>query len=135
MYRVPVAVPRRPRVDMVPLIDMFFLMLTFFIFGVFSMSLQQGIHVDLPSAETAAPSREATVTVSVDAAGGLFVNHAPVSRDTLAGALRAAQAHAVDPLVVLNADQGARHGVVVDVLDEIRRAGLTRVSIQAGPKE
>ncbi|MBI3324778.1 MAG: biopolymer transporter ExbD, partial [Candidatus Omnitrophica bacterium] len=34
---------KRPRVEMVPLIDMFFLLLIFFIFGVFSMKMQEGI--------------------------------------------------------------------------------------------
>lgn len=125
--------PKRPRVEMVPLIDMFFLLLVFFIFGVFSMTMQQGIMVDLPSAHTVASQQEETVTISLTAEGAMFFNQETVSMETLGSRLREAQRKQPSFLVIINADREARHGRVIEVLDAVRHAGLQRVSFQASP--
>ncbi|MDP3723748.1 MAG: biopolymer transporter ExbD [Candidatus Omnitrophota bacterium] len=122
---------RSVRIEMVPLIDCFFLLLVFFIFGVFSMTMQQGILVDLPAAQTATVQQEDTVTVSLTADGSVFVNQESVAMEVLAGRLQEAQRTRPHPLVILQADRQVPHGRVVDVLDAIRQAGLQRVSVQA----
>ena len=129
-------VSKRARVEMVPLIDMFFLLLVFFIFGVFSMTIQQGLIVDLPTAETAvaAPSGE-SLTVTVTAEEVLFLNDEPVTLNTLAAALRQRQARVTDPLVTIHADRRATHGTVMAVLDAVRQASLQRVSFHTASEE
>ena len=125
---------RRVRIEMVPLIDMFFLLLVFFIFGVFWMSLQQrGILVDLPRASTDAPAPEEAVPVSVTADGGVLLREEPVGLAQLAERLRAERAQQPEALVVVNADQAARYGVVIAVLDAVREAGLQRVTFATEP--
>ena len=125
---------KRPvRIEMLPLIDMFFLVLTFFIFGVFSMTMQEGILVDLPAAETASSTQDETLTVSIAASGAVFLNREPVAVDRLGDALRARAGEAADRLVTLNADAAARHGLVVSVLDAVRRGGFRRVSFRTAP--
>lgn len=126
---------RRPRVEMVPLIDMFFLLLVFFIYGVFSMSMHEGIIVELPAARTAASTKGDTITISIAADGALFVNDAPTSLEALPHALAAARQGVSKPLVAMNADAEARHGLVVQVLDLVRQAGLERVSFRAIPAD
>lgn len=124
-------IPKRPRVEMVPLIDMFFLLLVFFIFGVFSMTMQQGLIVDLPKAETAvATSDEDLLTLSLTAEGGVFFNQQPVTLAALAETLQERRTSA-EALVVINADRRVPHGTVMAVLDAVRQAGLQRVSFQA----
>jgi len=127
-------VSKRPRVEMVPLIDCFFLLLVFFIYGVFSMTMQQGIVVDLPRAKTASASQEPAVTISLLADGALALDHEPITLDALAAALRQEQARHRDALVVLNADRQVAHGEVIAVLDAVRDAGLLRVSFQTAPE-
>lgn len=124
---------RRARIEMVPLIDMFFLVLTFFIFGVFSMTMQEGILVELPTAVSAASTQDETLTVSVSADGRLFLNREPVELDALGEALRARAGGAAGRLVILNADAAARHGLVVSVLDAVRLGGFQRVSFRTEP--
>ena len=142
--------PKRPRVEMIPLIDMFFLLLVFFIYGVFSMAMQQGILVDLPQASTATSTQEEAVTVSLTAEGAVFLNQEPVALDALAAALQAVRLRVLprtedrarhevsgvegrrpDPLVIINADRRSPHGTVMTVLDAVRQAGLQRISLQA----
>jgi len=123
---------KRPvRVEMVPLIDMFFLILTFFIFGIFSMTMQEGILVDLPRAATADATKDEILTVSVAADGALFLDAQAVSVDQLAQRLRQEQGACPGALIVINADRAATHGTVVNVLDAVRASGFQRVSVQA----
>jgi len=119
---------------MVPLIDMFFLLLVFFIFGVFSMTMQQGIIVDLPSAASAASTKDDTITISLTADGSLSLNAEPLAIEALAPALRQEHVHLPNPLVVINADRQVTHGRVISVLDTVRQAGLQRVSFQTAPE-
>ena len=126
--------PRRARVEMIPLIDMFFLLLVFFIFGVFSMTQQQGLLVDLPTAQTATTSQEEAMTISLTADGALWLNQQPVALEGLVDALRHAP-HEPDALVVLNADAQVSHGRVIATLDRVRQAGLSRVSFQTATPE
>ena len=129
-------VSKRPRVEMVPLIDMFFLLLIFFIFGVFSMKMQEGIIVDLPQAQTGAVSKDdETITISVTAEGELAVNRQPATLQTLPAALEVQREERREPLVVINADRAASHGVVIGVLDAVRQVGLQRVSFQTTPEK
>ena len=126
---------KRPvRIEMVPLIDMFFLVLTFFIFGVFSMTIQRGILVDLPWASTAASTKEEAVPVSVTADGAVLLRDEPVSLAQLAERMRVEGARHPDALVLVNADQAARHGLVIAVLDAVREAGLVRVTFATEPE-
>lgn len=126
---------KRPRVELVPLIDMFFLLLVFFIFGIFSMTIQQGLIVDLPMAATAdSTSKEDVLTISVTAEGILFFNQQPATLATLPALLRQGGTIANRPLVVINADRQASHGAVMAVLDAVRQAGLSRVSFQTAPE-
>jgi len=127
-------VSKRPRIEMVPLIDMFFLLLVFFIFGVFSMTMQQGIIVDLPSAASAASTKDDTITISLTADGSLSLNAEPLAIEALAPALRQEHVHLPNPLVVINADRQVTHGRVISVLDTVRQAGLQRVSFQTAPE-
>ena len=125
---------RRVRIEMVPLIDMFFLLLVFFIFGVFSMTVQQGLAVELPSAATGTLVNEEGPTISLTADGSLFLNQDPVTLDTLAAALREEAQRPSIPVVVINADRQVPHGRVMAVLDAVRQAGLRHVSFHTTPE-
>ena len=127
-------IPKRPRVEMVPLIDCFFLLLVFFIFGIFSMTMQHGIVVELPPARTSVSSAEEALTISVTAEGAVFLNRRPVILEDLALALQQARAGRSDEPVILNADRQVPHGTVIAVLDAVRQAGLSHVSFQTAPQ-
>lgn len=133
--QVKLSLPKRPRVEMVPLIDLFFLLLVFFMFGVFSMTMREGLVVDLPQAQTLTATQEEAITVSLTADGQLLVNEDPITLEALPSILRQEAAGQGDALVLLNADRRVTHGLVISVLDAVRQAGLQRVSFQAIPQE
>ena len=126
---------RRPRIEIIPMIDTIFFLLVFFMVASLSMIRQQGLTVELPRAASASRTAEQRITISVTADGNLFLDKRRVEREALLDALREAIARSPKALVVVNADRGARHGDVVDVMDVARLAGAVQASIATQPRE
>jgi len=126
---------RRPRIEIIPMIDTIFFLLVFFMVASLSMIHQEGLTVELPRAASAAPAPAQRITVTVAADGRLFLDKRPVSRDALVAALRQAVARAPKALVVVNADRAARYGDAVDVMDAARLAGAAQASLATQPRE
>ena len=70
---------------MLPLLDVMFLILVFFIYSIFSMSVQKGLKVDLPTAKGSMEIGELS-TVTITAENLLYLNKEPMSMDQLATA-------------------------------------------------
>ncbi len=128
--RLPAQVRRPPRIEMVPLIDTFFLMLAFFISAVLSMEVVRGLPVELPRAgsDSAVPRKDRWM-VTLSAQGGLELEGEAISVEALSSRLRE-RAVAQDGFQVgMRADRRAPYERVIEVLGAIRRAGVTRVSL------
>jgi biopolymer transport protein ExbD len=96
------------------------------------ISLETGLPVDLPQAQTAeaTPSEWPTVTVSRDEQ--VFVGGATVTPEALPALLADLIAESGQGAVVLRADSTVPHGFVVRVMDLIKQSGATRIAIAAG---
>jgi len=129
-----------PRIEMLPLIDMVFLLLVFFIYAMLSMSVHRGRQVDLPASAMAeaTPAAPICVTLKRDLGGTLFfVNDTAVSEAELTPALeeqaRLFRARGTEPVVQLDAEKNLSYQEVYTALDRINRAGVNRVFLQARP--
>ena len=121
---------KRARIEIIPLIDVIFFLLATFIMVSLSMVKNKGIPVNLPAASTSAPQDHTDDTViTVTAAGTLFYNKEPMALDQLPGRLQTLKASNSDPRVYLNGDDKANFGAVVSVLDELRKADISKVAI------
>lgn len=108
------------------MVDMLFLILLFFL--VTSSFIEQpNIKLELPSTKYAATSKleERTLTISQD--GKLFYQNKPVERKDLVTVLKDAFSRQDDKTLVLRADKNVPYGVVVDVMDAAKGAGLRRI--------
>ncbi|MCL7489141.1 MAG: biopolymer transporter ExbD [Desulfobulbaceae bacterium] len=128
------------RVEMLPLIDIVFLLLVFFIYAMLSMAVHRGMDVELPRSTNATPEKELTLSVTVrhleDGASRIFLDQKRVDPDQLAVLLaqRAEQEKKRsnrEPGVLLFADRQVDYQELFKVLDQISRAGLNRISLQA----
>ena len=120
--------PRRARIEMVPLIDMIFLLLVFFMYAMLSMTVHKGVKVELPEAGKPAPDSEHYVTVSIDKAGALFVQSQPVTLDNLVPSVKDAMATAKEQKVVIDGDKNASLGIGVKVLEKLSHVEDIKVS-------
>ena len=117
---------------MLPLIDIVFLLLVVFIYAMLSMAVHKGMPVDLPASSEARVDKQSVLSVTVTVEGDIFVNKKPVSIDDLAGTLENLSANDPDQTdVLLFADRQVSYQDLFKVLDQIRRAGLERISLQA----
>jgi biopolymer transport protein ExbD len=126
---------RKPRIEMLPLIDIVFLLLVFFIYAMLSMAIHRALPVALPESSTADIDKSATVSVTVGSDGSVYVDKEPVPIASLAERLAARAESAEDPAVLLFADRDLSYQYLFKVLDQIRTAGLTRISLQAEADE
>ena len=129
------------RLELIPLIDVIFCILTFFILAAVGLTRQQAISLDLPSAQTgqALPGQVAQgadrLYVSVDGLGQAYLDQQPVTLDLLYDVLL--QFNQVNPngLMVLYASRDARYEDVVAVLDLLRSVGGNRVALATLPTD
>jgi biopolymer transport protein ExbD len=125
---------RRARIEIIPLIDIIFFLLATFVMVSLSMVKNRGIQVHLPSAATGTPQESGDfATISINAAGALFFNKAPVTAAQLGDDLKQLVATDADPRVFINGDAKAEFGAAIAVLDEVRGLGITKVAIETQP--
>lgn len=127
--------PRRARIEIIPMIDVVFFFLIFFMMATLAMAVHRGLPVHLPSAATGQRGPEQSVSLTVTKEGQTYLNKQPVTLAELPASLRALVAENPDLAVIINADEEVIHGRVVEVLDEIRGAGVSRLSIAVTPRE
>ena len=126
---------KRARVDILPLIDVMFLLVAFFMILTVSMVVQRGIAVDLAGAqsgEQTTPKIE-EIVVSVSAAGQFFFNKEEVTPEQLADMLVQEGKGENETVITLNADQESRHRSVIQALDIIRKSGHSNVVFAVEP--
>jgi biopolymer transport protein ExbD len=127
---------RKPaRIEMIPLVDIIFLLLVFFIYSMLSMAVYKGIPVVLPEAQSVEAAREQAIFITIDIAGRVFLDKAPVQRNALLGRLKREQAALPGATAMISADGGVPYRVFVDVLDKVRLAGFQKVSMEATPEK
>ncbi|MEY3298531.1 MAG: hypothetical protein RLZZ597_1791 [Cyanobacteriota bacterium] len=131
------------RLEIIPLIDVIFCILTFFILAAVGLTRQQAIDLDLPAAQTGQPlpgqvgqgGISDRLYVSVDNLGQVYLDQQPVTIDLLYDVLL--QFNQVSPsgLIVLYASRDARYEDVVMVLDVLRSVGGDRVALATLPRD
>ena len=121
------------RIDLVPLIDVIFCILTFFILGAVGLSRQQAISLDLPKASTGTPQMREMLVVTLDDLSQLYVEKQPVTRNQLLDSVKNYHQYNPNGLMVLHASRNVSYNDVVQVLDILRQVGGDRVALATLP--
>lgn len=125
-------VPEEPedslQINIVPMIDVIFAILTFFIMASLFLTRSEGLPVNLPTAKTAQTQSD-RITVTIDPEGDVLLNRNSIEVSELADAVRALMRNDADALIVINADEKVEHGQVITVMDELRTIEGARLGI------
>ncbi|MEG3842091.1 biopolymer transporter ExbD [Microcoleus sp. herbarium14] len=121
------------RIELVPLIDVIFCILTFFLLAALQLTRQQSINVDLPKAKTGQTQMREMLIVSIDDFGQTYIDQLPVNYQQLDRVLKSFQTKNPAGLTVLYAPQNAKYAKVVEVLDKLREVGGDRVALATLP--
>lgn len=122
------------KINLTPLIDVVFILLIFFVVTS-SFVKESGVDVSRPQADSATPQTSASIFVSVTAAGEVWIDRKVVAIRALRPLI--AQLHEQNPQgsLVIVADRAAPTGLVVQVLDQARLAGISNVALAAKPTD
>ena len=121
----------KARIEIIPLIDIIFFLLAAFVMISMSMIKNQGISVNRPVASTSqSQERKDYTTLSITADGQFFFNKEAVSWTQLVERLSGLKANDPEPRVFINGDAKAEFGQAVAMLDEVRKLGITKISIE-----
>jgi biopolymer transport protein ExbD len=126
---------KNPRIEMLPLIDVVFLLLVFFIYAMLSMAVHRGLTVVLPASSTARIDKKLVLSVSIKSDGAVFLDKHQVAPEDLARTLKDRTQNETDAGVLLFADRDISYQKLFKVLDQIQKAGIHRISLQAEPEK
>ncbi len=117
-------------VNMTPMLDVVFIMLIFFIVTA-SFVKESGIDMNRPDAATAERKERGNILVAISPTGQIWIDKRQV--DIRAVRANIERLHAENPqgAVVIQADRESKNGLLVQVMDAARLAGVTSVSIAA----
>jgi len=122
---------KKARIEMLPLIDIVFLLLVFFIYAMLSMAVHRGLPVALPTSSSAVIDKELVLSVTVKTDGTIYINKEQIPLDDLTSALISKTKEYKEPGVLLFADRDLSYQKLFSVMDQIRMAGINRISLQA----
>ena len=134
--RVPRRVPEKARIEIIPMIDVIFFLLVFFMISTLSMTMNRGLPVNLPTAATSQKEMRENVNLTVMPDGKMFLNKQPITLQDMSQRVKAVLASDPQLTVVINADGQVLHSTVVDILDELRLAGVSglAIAVKSGKK-
>jgi biopolymer transport protein ExbD len=121
---------QKPRLEVVPMIDIMMFLLVFFVIVAIKMIAGTGVEMELPGSTTTRELKSSVVTVGVTKSGETVIDGKTVTAAELRDRLRALkQGKPID--VVLAGDKDASLQTLLAVMDSVRSAGITSVGLAA----
>lgn len=117
-------------INLTPLIDMVFILLIFFAVNSTFVKLP-GVEVDQPSAKSTTVQKSSNILIAVTDTGDIWIDKKKVDLRRVRGLIERMFLESPDASVVVLSDQDSRTGVVVEVIDQARLAGASKVAIAA----
>lgn len=117
------------QINIVPMIDVIFSILAFFIVSTLYLTRSEGLPVNLPTATTAETQLSAPINVTIDVDGKIAINRQPILLEQLANGVSQLIGTKSEALVIINADENVRHGRVVSVMDSLRQVRGVKLAI------
>lgn len=118
--------------NITPLIDMVFILLIFFAVNA-SFVKEAGVEIERPSAKSAVTQEQANIMIAVTENGEVWVDRQRVDPRSVRGHVERLHAENPEGAVVILADDKSRTGLVIEVLDQTRLAGVENVAVAATP--
>ena len=115
---------------MAPLIDMVFILLIFFVVTS-SFVKESGIEVNRPTAQTTERQERGNIIIAISSTGEIWMDKRQIDPHAVRTEVLRLKAENPEAAVVIVADEKADTGILVKVMDQVRLAGITRVSIAA----
>lgn len=117
-------------IDMTPMLDIVFIMLIFFIVTT-SFVKESGLVVNRPEAATATKKDSANILIGISQTGDIWIDKRKVDVRAVRANIEKIKAENPESSVVIQSDKDAATGVLVKVMDQVKLAGISAISIAA----
>lgn len=118
--------------DMTPMLDFVLNLLIFFIVTSAYVKIT-GVQVSVPNAETAREEKSGNIFVAITAEGNVWIDKREVDIHSLRAHVARLKAETPDAAVVIQSDAAANTGTLVQVMDQVRMAGIDKIAVAANP--
>ena len=119
----------KPEIMIIPMIDIMFFLLVFFMMSTLSMVNVKTVDVDMPQAQSAETKLAVTYVVTMRRDGQLFLEDKPIEETALIEQAAAEAAQNSRFSVVVRADQGLDYGMVIALLDRFKSRGILHIGL------
>jgi len=121
-------------INLAPLLDIVFIMLIFFVVTT-SFVKESGIEVNRPTAQTAERREQGNILIAIAPNGEIWIDKQPVDIRSVRAVVERLTAENPEGSVIIQGDREAQIGLLVEVMDQVRKGGVSNVSIAATPLE
>ncbi len=125
---------RDPQINILPMIDIIFVILSFFIVSSLYLVKLESIPLNLPNAETSKNELNDPMIVSLDVEGNIYINKTISTRESFENDISKLIVNEDKKLILIRADKDIKYGEVVYVLDIIRKFKNLKIAVSTEPK-
>ena len=123
-----------PQINILPMIDIIFVILSFFMVSSLYLVKLESIPLDLPNAETSKNKLSDPLIISLDEEGNIFINKNISKRESFENDISKLIANEDKKLILIRADKDIKYGEVIYVLDIIRKFKNLKIAVSTEPK-
>ena len=127
-------VDKKPKIMIIPMIDIIFFLLVFFMMSMLTMVVQKSISLNLPQTVTSKLDIEKALPVAVASDGQIYVEQEKIPRETFRRRMEIEKNRNPNLSIVLRADTKSEHGDFVFVLDQLKSVGISKIGIATEAK-
>ena len=122
------------QINILPMIDIIFAILSFFIISSLFLTRIDSIEVNLPKSSTAVREKNRPQIITVDNNEKIYFKSNEISLKNISALIRKNIENLEEPLVILRADTSVKHGLIVNLLDELRKIENLKIGISVEKK-
>ena len=121
-------------INILPMIDIIFAILSFFIISSLYLTKIDSIKVNLPKSSTAVREQNKPQIITIDNDERIYFNSNEILLKNISALIRTNIENIEEPIVILRADTSVKHGLIVNLLDELRKIENLKIGISAEKK-
>ncbi len=121
-------------INILPMIDIIFAILSFFIVSSLYLTKIDSIKVNLPKSSTAVSEKNKPQIITVDSNEKIYFKSNEISLKNISSLIQKNIKNIEEPIIILSADVAVRHGSIINILDELRKIDNLKIGISTEKK-
>ena len=121
------------QINILPMIDIIFVILSFFIISSLFLVKLETIPVNLPNAESSNIEKDSVIIISMDVDNKIYIDKRLINLNSLENVIKSKIKNISNKKVVLRADKELKYGNVISVLDILRKIENIKIGVSTEP--